>query len=192
MNKKVLKVMIVLVVIFLLALYVLKIFFPQEFVMVVENDKLVSIGYYVDNHLWLHIILGIITSFITYIIAQNRPTTATVDMPVAISINGNTTTVYPLVCNRTCLQATACQISGRTRIKAIVQTNTTGGVFRACSGLGSCCYQRLTSLPVTTTTPATTAETTNAVQLSAEVENSTAPKTTRVVTNTTKEVISHE
>ena len=89
------------------------------------------------------------------IIAQNRPTTATVDMPVAISIGGNTTTVYPLVCNRTCLQATACQISGRTRIKAIVQTNTTGGVFRACSGLGSCCYQRLTSLPVTTTTPAT-------------------------------------
>ena len=126
------------------------------------------------------------------IIAQNRPTTATVDMPVAISIDGNTTTVYPLVCNRTCLQATACQISGRTRIKTIVQTNTTGGVFRACSGLGSCCYQRLTSLPVTTTTPATTAETTNAVQLSAEVENSTAPKTTRVVTNTTKEVISHE
>ena len=83
------------------------------------------------------------------IIAQNRPTTATVDMPVAISIDGNTTTVYPLVCNRTCLQATACQISGGTRIKTIVQ-------------------------------------------LSAEVENSTAPKTTRVVTNTTKEVISHE
>ena len=66
MNKKALKVMIVLVIAFLLALYVLKIFFPQEFVMVVENDKLVSIGHYVDNHLWLHIILGIITSFITY------------------------------------------------------------------------------------------------------------------------------
>lgn len=122
------------------------------------------------------------------IIAQNRPTTATVDMPVAISIGGNTTTVYPLVCNRTCLQATACQISGRTRIKAIVQTNTTGGVFRACSGLGSCCYQRLTSLPVTTTTTSTPAS----VQLSDEVESSTSVKTTRVVTNTTKEVISHE
>lgn len=90
------------------------------------------------------------------VIAQNRPTTATVDMPVAISIAGNTTTVYPLVCNRTCLQANACQISGRTRLKVVVQTNTTGGVFRVCSGLGSCCYQRLTSLPVTTTaTPAT-------------------------------------
>ena len=121
------------------------------------------------------------------IIAQNRPTTATVDMPVAISIGGNTTTVYPLVCNRTCLQANACQVSGRTRLKVVVQTNTTGGVFRVCSGLGSCCYQALRSLPVTTsaTTPAT-------VQLSAEVENSTSPKTTRIVTNTTKEVISHE
>lgn len=89
------------------------------------------------------------------VIAQNRPTTATVDMPVAISIGGNTTTVYPLVCNRTCLQANACQVSGRTRLKVIVQTNTTGGVFRVCSGLGSCCYQSLRSLPVTTTTPAT-------------------------------------
>lgn len=94
------------------------------------------------------------------VIAQNRPTTATVDMPVAISIGGNTTTVYPLVCNRTCLQATACQVSGRTRLKVIVQTNTTGGVFRVCSGLGSCCYQALRSLPVTTTTPATATTTT--------------------------------
>lgn len=66
MNKKVLKVMIVLVVIFLLALYVLKIFFPQEFVMVVENDKLVMIGDYIDNHLWLYILISVITNFITY------------------------------------------------------------------------------------------------------------------------------
>lgn len=48
---------------------------------------------------------------------------------------------------------------------------------------------QLASLPApTTATPATA----SAVQLSAEVENSTSPKTTRVVTNTTKEVISHE
>lgn len=122
------------------------------------------------------------------IIAQNRPSTATVDMPVAISIGGNTTTVYPLVCNRTCLQANACQISGHSRLKVVVQTNITSGVFRVYSGLGNCCAETLRSLPVqTTATPATAA-----VQLSAEVENSTAPKTTRVVTNTTKEVISHE
>ncbi len=135
------------------------------------------------------------------VIAQNRPTTATVDMPVAISIGGDTTTVYPLVCNRTCLQATACQVSGRTRLKTIVQTNTAGGVFRVLSGLGSCCYQRLTSLPVTTTTTTTTtndadttdtATTTNAVVLSAVVENGTNAKTTRTVTNTTKEVITRE
>ena len=91
------------------------------------------------------------------IIAQNRPTTATVDMPVAISIGGDTTTVYPLVCNRTCLQANACQINGRTKLDVIVQTNTTNGIFRVCKGLGSCCYQRLASLPVTTTTATTTA-----------------------------------
>lgn len=122
------------------------------------------------------------------IIAQNRPSTATVDMPVAVSIGGNTTTVYPLVCNRTCLQANACQISGHSRIKVIVQTNITSGVFRAFSGLGSCCAEVLRSLPATTTTATTPAS----VQLSAEVENSTSPKTTRVVTNTKKEVISRE
>lgn len=66
MNKKVLKTMIALVVIFLCALYVLKIFFPEEFVMVIENEQLIKIGAYVDNNLWLHIILACITSFITY------------------------------------------------------------------------------------------------------------------------------
>lgn len=90
------------------------------------------------------------------IIAQNRPSTATVDMPVSISIGGDTSTVYPLVCNRTCLQANACQISGRSRIKVVVQTNISSGVFRACSGLGSCCSEMLASLPAPTTgaTPA--------------------------------------
>lgn len=91
------------------------------------------------------------------IIAQNRPTTATVDMPVAISIAGNTTTVYPLVCNRTCLQANACQISGHSRLKVVVQTNITSGVFRVCSGLGNCYAEMLRSLPVTTTTTPATA-----------------------------------
>ena len=88
------------------------------------------------------------------IVAQNRPTTATVDMPVAISIAGDTSIVYPLICHKTCLQATACQISGRTRIKVIVQTNATSGVFRAIYGLGACCTSVLASLPAPTTTPA--------------------------------------
>lgn len=118
------------------------------------------------------------------IIAQNRPSTATVDMPVAISIGGVTTTVYPLVCNRICLQATACQISGRTRIRVIVQTNTTSGVFRAISGLGSCCYQRLTSLPVTTTTTTTTTTT----DTTTTANTATTLATTLAATDTTNEV----
>ena len=66
MNKKVLKTMIALTVAFLLGFYVLKIFFPEQFVMVITNENIVSFGKYVDEHLWLHIILGTITSFITY------------------------------------------------------------------------------------------------------------------------------
>lgn len=66
MNKKVIKTMIGLVVIFLLAFYVLKIFFPQEFVMVIENPQLVKIGNFIDsNVIYTRICSGIMT-FITY------------------------------------------------------------------------------------------------------------------------------
>lgn len=66
MNKKVLKTMIALVVIFLSALYVLKIFIPEQFVLCVEIEKLVEIGRYIDTHAWADYLFGIITSFITY------------------------------------------------------------------------------------------------------------------------------
>ena len=66
MNKKVIKVMIGLVIVFLLACYILKIFFPEQFVMVIQNQVIASAGHYVDEHLWLHIILACITSFTTY------------------------------------------------------------------------------------------------------------------------------
>lgn len=66
MNRKVLRTMIALVMIFLCAFYVLKIFFPEQFVMVIENEQLVKIGNYIDNHLWLYIIISCFTSFITY------------------------------------------------------------------------------------------------------------------------------
>lgn len=66
MNKKVLKTMIALVVIFLVALYVLKIFFPQEFVMAIENEKLIKFGNFIDNSWIACEISAIITSFITY------------------------------------------------------------------------------------------------------------------------------
>lgn len=58
--------MITLVVIFLVGLYILKIFFPQEFIMVIENQHLIDIGNFIDNNIWLYEICCIITSFITY------------------------------------------------------------------------------------------------------------------------------
>ena len=66
MYKKIIKTMIALVVVFLISLYILKIFLPEQFIMIIENDNLIAIGNFVDNNLWLHILLGIITSFITY------------------------------------------------------------------------------------------------------------------------------
>ena len=66
MNKKVFKTMIALVVIFLIALYVLKIFFPEQFVMSIENENLIAIGNYIDNNTWAYYLFGIATSFLTY------------------------------------------------------------------------------------------------------------------------------
>lgn len=50
MNKKVFKTMIVLVIIFLISLYILKIFFPGQFIMVIENDKLIEIGNFKEEN----------------------------------------------------------------------------------------------------------------------------------------------
>lgn len=58
--------MIALVVVFLCALYVLKIFFPAQFVMTIENKQLILIGSYIDNHWWLQEICDIVFSFIVY------------------------------------------------------------------------------------------------------------------------------
>lgn len=65
-NKKLYISMIVLIIAFLIAMYVLKLFFPQEFVMFIENERIIAIGDYVDNHKWLYYICCGITSFITY------------------------------------------------------------------------------------------------------------------------------
>lgn len=121
------------------------------------------------------------------IVAQSIPTTATVSMPVAVSIGGDVTTVYPLVCSKTCLQAVACQVSTRTRYCTVVQTNTTSGVFRVLSGLGSYCPEVLTSLPVTAAAGAA------AGVAEASITPLEAPgRATRTITTTTKEVISRE
>lgn len=81
------------------------------------------------------------------IVAQAIPTTATILMPVAFSIGGVTTTVYPLT-NSCCQQITACGIRTRTKYSTRVITNATGGVFRLLGNV--CCYpaNNLTSLPV--------------------------------------------
>jgi hypothetical protein len=84
---------------------------------------------------------------------QAIPEAATVNMPVAISIGGDTTTVYPLVACKTCIQATASQVRTRTRYCTVVQTNTVSGVFKAYSGLSIYCPDVLASLPIVAVTP---------------------------------------
>ncbi len=83
---------------------------------------------------------------ICLVIAQTIPTTATIVAPVAISIGGDTTTVYPLVrCD--CAQATVCAIRTRTRYPLVVSTNTTGGVFKALRGLSCAPDNALPAIP---------------------------------------------
>lgn len=81
------------------------------------------------------------------VIAQAIPATATINMPVAFSIGGVTTTVYPFTrCD--CSQVTACAIRTRTRYSTIVSTNAIGGVFKSLGGLSCCPTTNLASLPV--------------------------------------------
>ena len=91
------------------------------------------------------------------VVAQNVPTTVPIGTPVAVSIGGNTTTVYPLT-NRCCAQVTACAIRTRTRYPVCVSTSATGGSFKVLSGLSCAPNNALASLPApTTATPATAA-----------------------------------
>ena len=87
------------------------------------------------------------------VVAQAIPATATINMPVAISIGGDTATVYPLT-NRCCAQVTACAIRTRTRYPVCVSTSAAGGTFKVLSGLSCAPNNALASLPVTTTTTA--------------------------------------
>ena len=65
MNKKVLRTMITLVVVFLVALYVLKIFFPEQFVMAIQNEQFVKIGNFIDQRQWLTLVVSGIMTFVT-------------------------------------------------------------------------------------------------------------------------------
>lgn len=115
------------------------------------------------------------------IIAQTIPATATINMPVAFSIGGDTTTVYPFVrCD--CSQVTACAIRTRTRYSTIVSTNAIGGVFKSLGGLKCSPSNNLLSLPVPTATA-----TTFVVR---EIADSN--KITKTTTTTKKEVLTRE
>lgn len=124
------------------------------------------------------------------VIAQSIPATATINMPVAFSIGGVTTTVYPFVrCN--CSQITACGIRTRTRYSTVVSTTPTGGVFKSLGGICCCPNNNLRSLPVVTT--AVAPATPDVANMSVEPVSTQVPnKTTKTVTTTTKEVIAHE
>ena len=90
-------------------------------------------------------------SRVCLVITQTIPTTATINMPVAISIGGDTTTVYPIV-DKCCRQATACQLRTRKRYGLRGETNATSAVFKSLGGLSCCPTYRLPSIPVATTT----------------------------------------
>ena len=113
------------------------------------------------------------------VIAQTIPTTATIGMPVAFSIGGDTTIVYPFTrCD--CSQVTACAIRTRTRYSTVVSTTPTGGVFRSLGGLSCAPNNNLPSLPAPTTEEVTTTMTTSIV---------TPSKTKKTATTTKKEVV---
>lgn len=88
------------------------------------------------------------------VVAQAIPDTATINMPVAFSIGGDTTTVYPFM-NCNCVQVTACGVQTRTRYPVAVLTNAASGVFRSLKHI--CCYpaNNLASLPAPAEAPAT-------------------------------------
>lgn len=58
--------MIALVCAFLVAFYVIKIFFPEWFVLQVENERLIKIGSFIDQHWWAYEMLCSFTSFLIY------------------------------------------------------------------------------------------------------------------------------
>jgi hypothetical protein len=84
------------------------------------------------------------------VVAQAIPTTATITMPVAISIGGDTTTVYHVV-NCDCTQVTACAIRTRTKYCLRISTTATSAVFKTIRKLTCYPEDTLAVIPVATT-----------------------------------------
>lgn len=122
------------------------------------------------------------------IVAQSIPATATILMPVAISIGGVTTTVYPLTTD-CCRQVTACGIRTRTKYSTCVITNATGGVFRLLGKVQCYPTTNLQSLPVATaSTPASTPANAAAAAVYAAPTETQKGTTTKTKTTTNKTV----
>lgn len=86
------------------------------------------------------------------VITQTLPETATIYMPVAISIGGVTTTVYDVVaCD--CSQVTAPMLRTRRRYPFKVSTNATTGAFKILKNLSCAAGNGIATIPVVTTTP---------------------------------------
>ena len=93
------------------------------------------------------------------VVAQAIPTTATITMPVAISIAGDTSVVYHIV-NCDCSQVKACAIRTRTKYGLRINTTATSAVFKTLNKLT--CYPEDTlaviPAPAATAAPATPEE----------------------------------
>lgn len=85
------------------------------------------------------------------VVAQAIPETATINQPVAVSIGGDTTVVYPIV-DKCCRQTTACQFRTRKKYPLRVQTTATSAVFKSLGGLSCCPTYRLAAIPAPTAT----------------------------------------
>ena len=88
------------------------------------------------------------------VVAQTIPTTTPITAPVAISIGGDTTTVYPIV-NCDCSQVTACAIRTRTKYGLRISTSATSAVFKSLKPLT--CYPTDTLAVIPAPTAATPA-----------------------------------
>ena len=99
----------------------------------------VPAGFYADN------------GKVCLVVAQTIPTTATITMPVAISIGGDTSGVYPVL-NCDCTQVTSCAIRTRTKYALRVNTTATSAVFKSLNKLN--CYPADTLAAIPAATPA--------------------------------------
>lgn len=93
---------------------------------------------------------------ICLVIAQTIPTTATINQNVAISIGGDTTTVYPIL-NCDCTQVTACAIQTRRKYGLRINTSSTSAVFKTLRRLQCYPQETLATIPAPTTTAVATA-----------------------------------